>query len=122
MPAKRSSGSNDPPKPRLRPVTTPEARENQLIALAFDVAEKRLRDGSASAQEVTHFLKLGSSREKLEQERLAKENSLLERKAEALQAQGRIEELIADALNAMRGYSGMEPMPQGDDYEDPDVY
>lgn len=123
MPPRQRRGSSDePPLPRLRPVTTPEARENQLIALSYDVAERRLRDGTASAQEVTHFLKLGSSREKLEQQRLVLENGFLEQKTEALKAQARVEELIGDALNAMRGYSGQEPLPRGDDYDDEDVY
>jgi hypothetical protein len=97
-----------------------------MIALAYDVAEQRLRNGTASAQEVTHFLKLGSSREKLEQERLAKENTLLDRKAEALEAAGRLEDLIGAALNAMRGYSGLDPVPLGgegyDGEYDEDVY
>lgn len=122
MPPRQRRGSEEPPMPRLRPVTTPEARENQLVALAHDVAEKRLREGTASAQEVVHFLKLGSSREKLEQERLELENGFLAQKTEALKAQARVEELISDALDAMRGYSGQEPVSRGDDYEDPDVY
>lgn len=125
MPPRQRKGSDDdPPFPRLRPATSPEERENQLIALSYDVAERRLRKGTASAQEVTHFLKLGSSREKLEQERLKLENGFLAQKTEALKAQARIEDLIGDALNAMRGYSGMEPAPQGDDDDryDEDLY
>ena len=91
---------------RQRPATTPEARENQLIAAAVDLAEKQIRNGTASSQVISHYLKLGSSREKLEQERLAKENSLLDAKKEVLEAQGRLEGLIGDALEAMRGYTG----------------
>jgi hypothetical protein len=122
LPPKRRGGSDEPPTARLRPVTTPEARENQLIALSFDVAERRLREGTASAQEVVHFLKLGSSREKLEQERLALENGLVAQKTEALREQAKVADLIADALNAMRGYAGLDSAPQGDDYDNPDVY
>lgn len=92
---------------RVRPpATTPEARENQLIAAAVDLAEKQIREGSASAQVITHFLKLASSREKLEQKRLEGENKLLDAKVENLASQGRIEELYKNALAAMRSYAG----------------
>lgn len=94
------------------PATTPEGRENQLIGLAVDLAARQLEEGTASSQVITHFLKLGSSREKLEQERLEKENELLTAKTEALAAAGRIEELYADALAAMSSYQGRE-LPSG---------
>lgn len=100
------------------PATTPEGRENQLIALAADLAEKRLREGTATAQEVVHFLKLGSSREQLEQERIRHENELLEAKVEAMASAARIEELYAEAISAMRSYSGNEPISHESDYED----
>lgn len=104
---------------RRPPVTTPEARENQLIAAAVDLAEKQLREGTASSQVISHFLKLGSSREKLEQERLRRENELLEVKSEAIASAKRVEELYLNALNAMRSYSGQPPMElEGDYYED----
>jgi hypothetical protein len=96
--------------------STPEGRENQLVSLAVDLAEKQLRDGTASAQVISHYLKLGSSREKLEQERLAQENQLLEAKREALASQRRVEELYAEALNAMRSYAGQAPLE--DEYDD----
>jgi hypothetical protein len=91
---------------RQRPATTPEARENQLIAAAVDLAEKQIRNGTASSQVISHYLKLGSSREKLEQERLAKENELLDAKKEALEAQARVEAVYVEALQAMRAYAG----------------
>lgn len=91
---------------RRRPATTPEGRENQLISLAVDLVEKQLRDGTASAQVISHYLKLGSSREALEQERLTKENELLQAKAEAMASQKRIEELYESAIAAMRAYGG----------------
>lgn len=94
---------------RRPPATTPEGRENQLISLAVDLAEKQLADGSASSQVINHYLKLGSSREKLEQERLARENELLEAKAEALASAQRVEELYMQALGAMRSYAGHDP-------------
>lgn len=92
-------------RPR-RPATTPEGRENQLISLATDVAEKQMIAGNASAQVITHFLKLGSTREKLEQERLRNENLLLCAKVEQIASTKRVEELYETALNAMRQYSG----------------
>lgn len=102
---------------RRRPATTPEQRENQLISLAVDVAEQQMLAGTASAQVISHFLKLGSSREKLEQERLAKENELLQAKAEAMASQKRIEELYENAISAMRAYGGHTPAEEPD-YED----
>jgi hypothetical protein len=98
---------------RSRPALTPEARENQLVALAVDLAEQQLRDGTASSQVITHYLKLGTARERLERERLEKENELLMAKTEAIQSAKRVEELYMNALNAMRNYSG-----NGGDEED----
>jgi hypothetical protein len=68
---------------RLRPALSPEARENQMIALAIDLAEKQLIEGTASSQVITHFLKLGTTKTELEKEKLRKENSLLETKAKS---------------------------------------
>lgn len=104
--------ANNSPK-RMRPALTPEARENQLISLAVDLAEEQLRDKTASSQVITHFLKLGTTKAELEKEKLAKENELLRAKTESIESQKRIEELYAEALNAMRRYNG-----QGD----PDEY
>lgn len=89
-----------------RPAMTPDARENQMINLAVDLAEKQLEEGTASSQVITHFLKLGSSKERLEREKLEEENKLLRAKTENLQSQKRVEELYAEALAAMRRYNG----------------
>ena len=94
------------PEKRIRPALTPEARENQLIALAVDLVQQRLLDGSASSQETTHFLKLGSMKNQLEMEKLREENKLLKAKTESIQSAKRVEELYAEAINAMRRYSG----------------
>ena len=91
---------------RRRPGSTPEARENQLVSSAYDLAEKRILDGTASAQEVVHFLKKGSPREQVEVERLRNENELLRAKVENMASAKRIEELYSAALDAMRGYAG----------------
>lgn len=103
-----SEGKPKRRKSRPPPATTLEGRENQLISLAVDVAEEQMRTGKASAQVITHYLKLGTTREQLEQDRLRRENRLLEAKVEALNSSVRVEELMQDALKAMRTYSGQE--------------
>lgn len=95
-------------RPNKRPAFTDENRENQLVTLAIDLAEKQLAEGTASAQVITHYLKLGSTREKLEQERLSQENRLLNSKVELMASAKRVEELYAAALDAMRSYAGHE--------------
>lgn len=104
VPARRRS--SEVKKTPGKPATTPEGRENQLVSAAVDLAEQQIRDGTASSQVITHFLKLGSTREKLEQKRLEHENELTKVKIEALESQKRVEELYAEALNAMRSYAG----------------
>lgn len=99
-----------------RPALTPEAREKQMVAYAVDLAEKQLLEGTASSQVITHYLKIGSMREKLERERLEEENKLLRAKTEALQSQKRVEELYINALNAMKRYSGQGEPDDQDDY------
>lgn len=91
---------------RGKPATTPEGRENELVSQAVDLAEKQIRSGTASSQVITHFLKLGSTRERLEQQRLEHENELTRVKIEALESQKRVEELYMEALTAMRSYAG----------------
>lgn len=91
---------------KIRPALTPESRENQLIALSVDLAEKQLREGTASSQVITHFLKLGSTKNQLELEKIRHENALLEAKTQSLQSAKRVEELYENALNAMKDYSG----------------
>lgn len=104
-----SNPKKEDDRPRRRaPATTPEARESQLISLAFDLVEKRMEKGTATSQEVTHFLKLGSSKERLELEKLQKENELLKARTDAIQSAKKVEELYLNALNAMRSYSGQD--------------
>jgi hypothetical protein len=108
-----------PEKTRARnPATTPEGRENQLVNAAVDLAEQQILDGSASAQVISHYLKLGSSRERLEQERLQHENKLLQARREQLESQKRVEDLYEEALNAMRRYAGQDPLEIEGTYED----
>lgn len=101
---------------RGKPAATPEQRENQMVLLAVDLAEKQLREGTASAQVINHYLRLGTSRERLEQEKLRRENELLEARADAIASAARVEELYKVALDAMRSYAGQPPMEL--DYED----
>ncbi|MBQ6446458.1 MAG: hypothetical protein IJJ10_03215 [Bacillus sp. (in: Bacteria)] len=104
-------------KNSMRPALTPEARENQLISLAVDLAEKQLREGTAKSQVITHFLKLGSTKEKIEKEILEKQKELIEAKTQNLQAAQRIEELYSEAIKAMRTYSGQDEEGY-EDYQD----
>lgn len=103
-------------KTKVRPALTPEARENQMISLAMNLAEKRLLEGTASSQEITHFLKLGTSKAELEKEKLKAENELLKVKAEAYQSAKEVEAMYAEAITAMRGYSGQGDVGDEDDY------
>lgn len=114
----RRRSEPDPKASRRKPATTPEGRENQLVSLAVECAEKQMREGTASAQVITHYLKLGSTREQLEQERLAKENELLRVKIETMASSSRIEELYSAAIDAMRSYSGKQPVQDQDEYDD----
>lgn len=101
----------------IRPALTPEARENQLIYLATDLAEQQLREGTASSQVITHYLKLGTTKERIEKEILEKQKELITAKTEALQSAKKIEELYAEAISAMRKYSG-----HGETEDEPEVY
>lgn len=96
--------SNTPP--RRRRASTPEGRDNQLISAAYDLAEEQLLNGTASAMVITHLLKAASAKTKLEEEKLRKENILLQARAEALESQKNVEALYKDAITAMRSYQG----------------
>jgi hypothetical protein len=88
-----------------------------MISLATDLAEQQIIEGTASSQVISHFLKLGSTREQLEQQRLAHENELTRVKIEAIESQKRVEELYMQALSAMRSYAGQLPAPSEDDVD-----
>lgn len=93
-------------KRRGPPATTVEARENQLVAAAIDLAEKQIIAGTASSQVLTHFLKLGSTKERLEKQILEEQKELLKAKTDSIRSAKQTEELYKNALNAMRTYSG----------------
>lgn len=114
-----SAGSNEPLPP---PATTLEGREDQLINAAMNLVERRINEGTASAQETVHFLRLGSVRNQLEQDKLRADNSLLQARIKELESRKSGEGLYAKALAAFRGYSGQEDMEGMDEYYDPDLY
>ncbi len=116
MPKVKASRSSESVR-SIRPALTPEARENQLISLATDLVEKRLIEGTASSQETTHFLKLATTKARLEKEILEKQRDLIIAKTENLQSQKRSEELFSEAIKAFRNYSG-----QGEEEEYDDEY
>lgn len=101
MATKKSNATRKSP-----PARSPEAREQQLIALAIDLAEEQLRNGTATSQVITHYLKLGASDTRIDKEIKEKKKELLTAQTEALKSEARVEELYSKALNAMRSYSG----------------
>ena len=91
-----------------RPALDPNDREQQIANAAYNLAEKQILDGTASSQVITHFLKVGSQRERIERERLIEENKKLRAQTEALQSAKHIEELYAAAMQVFKGYQGYE--------------
>lgn len=109
---KASSGNKKTTPP---PVLSAEAYENRLINKAYKSVEQRIDKGEATAQELVHFLRLGSTKEQLELEKLKKENELLRVKADAIQSQKEVKELYTEAIDAFRRYSGLQPIKDKDD-------
>jgi len=104
----RPKKTADVPVRKRPPATSLEAKEAEMISLAVDLAEQQLRDGTASAQVITHYLRLGTTNNRLEKEKLERETQMLRAKTEALQSQKHIEELYQEAINALSRYSGNE--------------
>lgn len=94
-------------KPKGRPATNPKDREDELINLAVSLAEKQLRDGTASTQVIVHYLKLGSTRGMLEQEMLENKTKMIKAQTESIESSKRVEELYKNALDAMQIYGGI---------------
>ena len=115
--ARTKKHSADQPSitPKRRRALDPEARENQLVALAYDVAEQQLLDGTISSQVLSQLLKAGSTKNKLELAKLESENALLRVKAESIQSAARSDEIYTNALKAMKNYSGLEPVDENQD-------
>lgn len=110
--ARRAKSEPSEPPRKIRPALTPESREQQMISLAVDLAERQLQEGTASSQVITHYLKLGTAKERLEREKLEEENKLLRAKTKAYEDMGDMKVLYQDAIKAMRQYAG-----HGDDDE-----
>lgn len=104
-------------RPKRRPAETPEARESQLVSAAYDLAERQIFDGTASSQVMTHFLKVGSTRDRIERQKLDKEVQMLQAKIDYMESAQRVEELYGEAMVAFRSYSGQEDLDNGDPYE-----
>lgn len=107
----RRKVSADEPRRQLRPAVSQEARVAQLVSLAYDRVEQRLLDGTASGQEITALIKLGSEKTKLEQEKLKHETEVLKSKKEVLDAAKRTDEMYEKAMAVMRSYVGLEEIP-----------
>ena len=122
MPRGRGTSDEEPVSRRIP--STDQGREDQMVSAAIDLVEKQLREGTASAAVITHYLKLGSSREKLEQQRLSNENILLEARREALESEKRSELRYQEVLTALRTYQGIAPEDdeEGDDYDEDGYY
>lgn len=115
--AKKTAVQSPTTERRIRPAMDPDARELQMVSLAYDLVERRLREGTASAQETVHFLKIGSRRENIEREILEKQRDLTIAKADQIKSQQHSEELYAQALAAMRRYSGASSQEEDDDQD-----
>lgn len=100
---KKLNGSSSP---QFSPASNPEERENQMISLAVNLAEQQLREGTASSQVLVHYLKLASTRNKLEEEKIKYETAMLKAKKDALNKSGQLQDLMENALEAFRSYSG----------------
>ena len=98
------------------PAITPDERESRLVSLAMDLAEKQLREGTASAQVIAHYLRLGTRKDKLEREMLEEKNKLLAAKTEAIRAAERTEQLYAAAIAAFKDYGSHSDEEDDDDY------
>ena len=104
----RNTGERPSEGRNMRPAMDPEAREAQLVSLAVDLAEQQLRDGTASSQVITHFLKLASTREAKEQAILESQNKLYQAKATQIEASATNDQMFKDEIEAFKKYSGAE--------------
>lgn len=118
--ARRNSDVNLEPLPP--PAKTLEGREDQLIAAAYDLVERRIHEGTASAQETVHFLRQGTVQSQLQNDKLRNENEVLKSRVKEMENRKSGDELLERALAAFKGYSGETPIdPEEDDY-DPHLY
>lgn len=111
--------TSSPQRKKRRPALDPKAREDQLISLANDVAEQQMLDGTVSSQVLTHYLKLGTAKAKLELKLLEKEEALIDAKIDKIESEKKQDEMYQEVLDALKIYNG-----GGDpeDYDDFEVY
>lgn len=121
MPPKKDPTKDYDPGPLPPPAATLEDREAQLVHAAMNLVEFRMHSGSASAQETVHFLRLGSVKNQLEQDRLRSENLVLQTRVKEMESRTSTEGAAAAALNAFRGYSGEVPIEDDED-DHPNLY
>lgn len=116
----KSPTAPNPESKPMRPALNPEMREQQMIALAVDLVEQRLRDGTASAQETVHYLKLASSKSKVDLERARLENDLIKAKTQSIKDQADVKTLYLNAIEAMKKYGGHGSYSEeeDDDYDE----
>lgn len=107
-----------PAKEKLPPAKTPEARENQILARAWDLIEERILDGTASNALLVQCLRMGSSKERFEKDLINTRIENLQAKTQAIEAEKRVDELYAKALDAMRIYSGQRPFDDDEEVND----
>lgn len=99
------------------PARTPEARENQLINLAINLAEQKLRDGTASSQIITTLLNMATTKYQLENEKLRSDLKVASAKIEQMQNQGDMKDMYEKALVAFRTYQGNVEIEE-DEYDE----
>lgn len=112
------TNADSPDTSRSRPILTPESREQYCIALAYDLVEKRLKEGTATSQETTHFLKLGTVKSRLEEETMRLQKELIAAKTENLKSQKHMEELYIAAMESMKTYNGFDSSGQEEEEDD----
>ena len=86
-----------------------ERREDQLISLAYDLVEERIRNGTATSAETVEFLKRGSTKARLEKEIMEEQKKYMKAKTEAMESAKRVEELYSEAMVAFRSYQSTQP-------------
>lgn len=111
---KKNTKTSSTEEMNWQPAKTPEEQEQRMILLSMNLAEQQLRDGTASSQVITHYLKLASSKERVEKEKLKEEIKLLKAKSKAIESAENIEKLYGEAISAMKEYSGNK---SDDNYE-----
>lgn len=94
---------------KTTPPLSDKDHEAKLISLTLQMAEQQLIDGTASSQVMTHFLRLGSIRSKVELEKLRLENNLLTEKIQSEKMGQQLKEMFQDVMESLRDYQAPPP-------------